>query len=103
LLLGMHLDVVEWPDTLEAGSRADAEVELVLANGRPYRADFVDWRVDSVRILALSPTERKERKRLIAVSEGTARIDLTAWVYKIYGNERRWFKTEQSMKIVIQP
>jgi hypothetical protein len=101
LLAGMRLEIVNWPDTLPVGARADAEVELVLANGRPYPADYVDWVVDSVRIVGLSPTDRKEVKRVLAFSQGTTRVNLTAWVYKPHG-DKEWYRTDCWMWVVVR-
>lgn len=84
-LEGLFLHATVWPDTLEAGALATAEVELLLPDSTPFLADRVNWEVENVGVVELYPTRVPESKRIRGVTPGLSVVRVRATVHRIDG------------------
>lgn len=104
-LEGMFLDVASWPDTLEPGMLATAEVQLLLADSTPIFADNLSWAVDSIHLAELYPTRIQESKRIRGIAPGRAVVRVRASVLRYDGiphNGSDLYETEMTRAVIIR-
>jgi hypothetical protein len=97
-----RIGVISWPDTLPIGEIHTAEIEVLLADGSPFIADYVFWYVNNSGILEIYPHHSKETKRLRGVAAGQASITISAYVRKAFGKDE-FYLIRDSLNVVVVP
>jgi hypothetical protein len=80
LLEGLQLVATQWPDTMIVGQQAPAAVEVLLANGVPYPAPYINWVSSNVAIAGMYPTTSVKSKLVLALAPDTVSFRIDAYV-----------------------
>lgn len=74
-----HIRIVQWPDSVSVGDSAHAHVEITNERGEEIPWLQVAWQIDSTRVARLRGSFSDRERRVIGMSEGTARLRMTTF------------------------